>query len=112
MERTVCFITEASNPREGQTRVYKLTLFINQWAGALKRVFQGVQAEGGAPCRNCRVSSDCHLEIGHWWCEQNILIVLSTGSLQFQGLFVPISIRPSLRTVAAYIMATAWSSCS
>ena len=41
-----------------------------------------------------------------------ILIVLSTVSLQFQGWFVPISLRPVLRIVAAYVMATAWSSCS
>ena len=41
-----------------------------------------------------------------------ILIVLSTVSLQFQGLLVPISVRPVLGIVAAYVMATAWSSCS
>ena len=33
-----------------------------------------------------------------------ILIVLSTISLQFQGWFVPISLRPVLRTVAIYVM--------
>ena len=98
--------------KEGRLMSVRGLLSVNQWAGVFKRAFQGVQAEGGAPCRNLTVSSDCHLEIGHWWCEQNILIVLSTGSLQFQGLFVPISLRPNLRTVAAYIMATAWSSCS
>ena len=41
-----------------------------------------------------------------------ILIVLSTVSLQFQGQFVPISLRPVLGVVAAYVMATVWSSCS
>ena len=41
-----------------------------------------------------------------------ILTVLSTVNLQFQGQFVPISLRPVLRIVAAYVMATAWSSCS
>ena len=41
-----------------------------------------------------------------------ILIVLSTVNLQFQGQFVPISLRQILRIVAAYVMATIWSSCS
>ena len=41
-----------------------------------------------------------------------ILIVLSTINLQLQGQFVPISLSPVLRIVAAYVMATAWSSCS
>ena len=35
-----------------------------------------------------------------------IFIVLSTVSLQFQDQFVPISLRPLLRTVAAYVRAT------
>ena len=41
-----------------------------------------------------------------------ILILLGTVNLQFQGLFVPISLMPVLGIVAAYVMATAWSSCS
>ena len=42
-----------------------------------------------------------------------ILIVLSTvNNLQFQGRFVPISLRPILGIVAAYVMTTVWSSCS
>ena len=41
-----------------------------------------------------------------------ILIVLNTVNLQFQGQFVPISLRPVLRIAAAYAMATARSSCS
>ena len=41
-----------------------------------------------------------------------ILIVLGTVNHQFQGLFVPILLRPVLRTVAAYVTAAAWSSCS
>ena len=39
-----------------------------------------------------------------------ISIVLSTVNLQFQGRFVSISLRPILGIVAAYVMATAWSS--
>ena len=38
------------------------------------------------------------------------MIVLSTIKLQFQGLFVPISLRPVLGIVAAYVMAPVWSS--
>ena len=41
-----------------------------------------------------------------------ILVVLSTVSLQFQGRFVPISLRPILGIVAACVMATVWSSWS
>ena len=41
-----------------------------------------------------------------------ILVVLGTVNLQFQGRFVPISLRPVLRIVAAYVMAIVWSSCS
>ena len=41
-----------------------------------------------------------------------ILIVLSTVNLQFQGQFVPISLRPVIKLVAAYGMSTVWSSCS
>ena len=32
--------------------------------------------------------------------------------LQPHGLFVPVSLRPVLRTVASYAMVTVWSSCS
>ena len=40
-----------------------------------------------------------------------VLIVLSTVRLQFQGRFVPISLRPALGIVATYVVATVWSSC-
>ena len=41
-----------------------------------------------------------------------ILIVLSTVDLQFQVWFVSIPMRPVLRIMAVYVMATVWSSCS
>ena len=41
-----------------------------------------------------------------------ILVVLGTVNLQFQGLFVPISLRPVLKIVAAYVVGTVWSLCS
>ena len=51
----------------------------------------------------------------NWSCSGLIsvtLIVLSTVNLQFQGQFVPISLRPALGILAACVMATVWSSCS
>ena len=39
-----------------------------------------------------------------------ILVVLCTVNLQFQGWFVPISLRPVLRIMAAHV--TVWSSCN
>lgn len=65
------------------------------------RAFKGSAVGGwGAPCRNSTVSSG-HLEIGHV-----ILIVLrSNWSSEFQGWFVPISLRPVLEIVAAYVRA-------
>ena len=41
-----------------------------------------------------------------------ILITSGTVNVQFQGPFISISLSPILRTVAAYVMATVWSSCS
>lgn len=41
-----------------------------------------------------------------------IVIVLDTVDLQFQGPFVPISLRPVLRIVAADVVSTVWWSCS
>ena len=61
----------------------------------------------GATYRNSIISSDNRLEVGHavvW--SSIILIVLSIVDLQFQGRFVPVSLRPVLRIVAAYVMAT------
>ena len=40
------------------------------------------------------------------------MIVLDTVNLQFQVWFVSISLRPVLGIVAAYVVATAWASCS
>ena len=41
-----------------------------------------------------------------------ILVVLGTVNIQFQGPFVPISLQPVLRRVAAHVLGTVWSSCS
>ena len=41
-----------------------------------------------------------------------LLIVLGTVNLQFQGPFVPISLRPILGIVAAHVLGAVCSSCS
>ena len=63
--------------------------------------------------QNSEVSSDSHLENRSLsGLISVILIVLITVSLQSQGCFVLIFLRPVLGTVATYIMAMVWSSCS
>ena len=54
-------------------------------------------------------SSDCCLAIGGGLTSV-ILIVLSTVSPQLQGWFVPVSLRPALQTVPAYVTAAVCSS--
>ena len=51
-----------------------------------------------------------NLVIGGW--TSSILIVLGTVTLQSQGQFVPVSLRPFLRTGAAVVMAIFRSSAS
>ena len=77
----------------------------NQWARAFIDRGRGLHAETAQSALTVILK----LVIGGL--TTIILIVLSTASLQFQGQFVPISLRPFLRIVAAYIMATVWSSC-
>lgn len=64
----------------------------------------------GAPGRNSTISSDSHPEVGHQRSDQRHRIILSTVSLQFQGGLVPISLRPVLGIVVAYVTAIIWSS--
>ena len=92
----------------------------NQWAGAPRGQFQGCIDAGQ------RLHVEQHSQLWQWswtWsCDGLIgiiLIVLSTvnsssssSCFQFQGQFVPISLRPVLKTVAAYVVATSCSSCS
>lgn len=40
------------------------------------------------------------------------LVVSGTVNFQFQGLFLPISLRQILGIVAAYVIGIVWSSCS
>ena len=112
--KEVCFISDASNWGKGKLMskgkfMSKDELMSNnQWARAFK-----ASAVGGweATCRNSTVSS-WHLEISHAVVWSVILIVLSSNWFSvFQGWFVPISLRPVLGTVAAYVRATVSSSC-
>ena len=40
------------------------------------------------------------------------MIVSGAVNLEFQGQFIPISLRPILRMVEVYVMAVVWSPCS
>ena len=105
MERKVCFISETRNCwGRVQTSVQRLTsphhhpAPDNQWGKSFYR------QKDRATCRNSIVNSDSHLQIGQWWLTRVILVVSGTVNLQFQGPFVPISLRPVLRIIAAYVM--------
>ena len=82
----------------------------------LKGTFRGAQAGvGGATCRTAQSALTVILKLVMLWSDQCYLVVLSAVHLQFQGQFVPVSLRPVLGIVqdgAAYVMATVWSSCS
>lgn len=72
----------------------------NQGARALRGV------GGAATCRNSTVTADRRLEIGHGWFDQCHLDCFKYRCFQFQGWFVPISLRPVCRTVAADVTPT------
>ena len=71
----------------------------NQWARAFIDRRRELHAETG-------VSSDSHLETGHQWSTSTVLVVLGTVNLQVQALLISVSLRPILKIVAAYVMAT------
>lgn len=78
----------------------------NQWARAFIHEVRRLHAE---------THSHLWQLSWNWLCgglTSVILLVLSTVPLQFQGWFVPTSLRPVLRIVAAYVMAIVWSSWS
>ena len=52
------------------------------------------------------------LNLVRLWSDQCHLDCFKYSNLQFQDQFVSMSLRPVLRIVAAYVMATVWSSCS
>ena len=112
MERKVCFTLDVSNwggggGGAGQTPVQRLTpLTDNQWARA------SIGRERGLHTETAQAALTITLKLIIGGLTSVILIVLSTVNLQFQGRFVPLSLRPVLGIVAACVMATVWSSCS
>ena len=65
---------------------------------------------GALYVENSTVISKSHLQIDGL--TRLILIVLGTVNLQFHGPLIPISLRPILRIVAAYVIAAVRSLCS
>ena len=108
MERKVCFTLDAGNWWGGWTPVQRPTSPTpdSQWARAFIDRGRRLRAETAQSALTVILK----LVIGGL--TSVISIVLSTVNLQFQGRFVSISLRPVLGIVAAYVMATAWSSCS
>ena len=76
----------------------------NQWAKAF--------IDGGRHAETAQAALTGILKLVIGGLTSVISIVLDTVNLQFQGWFVPISLRPVLGIVAAHVMATVWSSCS
>ena len=75
----------------------------------LKGSFRGAQVEEGLHAETAPLALTVILKLVISGLTSIILIVFSTVSLQFQGRFVPVSLRPVLRIVAAYVMVTVWS---
>ena len=104
VERKVCFVSEAAT-WEGRADSCPKTdspppppPTDNQRARAFTDRGRGLHAE----------TAESALTVIFKWSGSGlnsfILIVFSTVNLQFQGQFVPISLRPILRIVAAYVM--------
>ena len=105
-----CFILEASNWWGGRIPVQRPTPPMpptnNQGARAFIGEGRGLHAE------TARSALTVILKLVIGGLPSVILVVLSTVNIQFGGQFVPTSLRPVLGIVAAYVMATDWSSCS
>ena len=109
LERKVCFISDAGNWVGGEWTSIQMPVpptTDNQWA----KVFIG--RERGLCASAAHSALTVILKLVMWYLISIILIVLSAVNLQFQGQFVPISLRPVLRIMAADVMATVWSPCS
>ena len=116
MKRKVCFILEASKQggdRGRQARVQRSLPTDNQWAEAFKGEFQGCTGGGrGLHAETAQSALTAILKLVIGGLTRVILIVLSPVSLRFQGQLVPISLRPVLGIVAAYVLGTVWPFCS
>ena len=82
-----------------------------QWAEALNGELKGCVGRGRGSRTEQHISSDAHHGAGPGWSDQPHP-VSRTVRLLFQGRFVPTALRPVLRSVAAYVLATVWSPCS
>ena len=119
MERKVCFITDASNWGVGDGVWREADIcpkvdfspFGNRGPRDYTPGGWGV-GMGGASAETAPSSLTVILKSVISGLTSVILGVLGTVNHQFQGLFVPISLRSVLGTVAAYVIATARSSCS
>ena len=67
---------------------------------------------GVAACRGVASSLTVILKFFMGGLTSVILVVLGTVNLQFQGPFVPISLRLIFTIVAASVVGAVWSSCS
>ena len=98
----VCFILDAGNwwgEGGGWVDSCSKANSLSQWASTFTGEWRG----------NMRSQPWVILKLVSGTLTSVILIILSIMSLQFQGPLVPISLRPVLRTVEAYVMATVWS---
>lgn len=85
----------------------------NQWAGTVKECFRGcVGRRRGLHAEIVQSALSVLLKVVISGLISVTLIVLSTVNFQFQGQFIPISLRPFLRIGVAYVMATVWLPCS
>jgi len=113
VERQICFILDAGKVGVGGRMLVQSPAFLspakppdNQGIRTLIDEGRGLHAE---------TTQSALTVILKWFIcglSNVILIVLSTVTLQSHGQFVPISLRPILGIVAAYVMATVWLSCS
>ena len=110
MERKVCFILDAGSRGRGRWGGHlskgRLPASDNQGARVFIDRGRGLHAETALSALTVILT----LVLGGL--TNIILIVLGKVNLHFQGWFVSISLRPVLGIVAAYVMATVWSSCS
>lgn len=95
----------------GEGRLQRLTPpNDNQRAGPFKGEFPRCIGRGkGLHAETAQLAQTVILKLSCGGLISVILIVLSTTGLQFQGPFVPISLRSVLEIAAAYAMATVWS---
>ena len=100
VERKVCFTLVAGSwwGREDTCPKAHLLDTQNQWA----RVFIGWGRGWHAETAQSALADILKLVV--WWSDHPHLDSFRYRNLQFQGLFVPISLRPVLGVVAAYVM--------